>query len=265
MDTGITPVYIQKGEDTYRVISDHLGSVRLVINRSTGAIVQRMEYDAWGNVTQDTNPGFQPFGYAGGLYDPQTKLVYFSNRDYDPEVGRWLSKDPAGFASGDLNLYAYVLGDPINLVDHNGLWQVSVSGYAIAGGGIIIGGQGLSINQAGFEVGFGVGTGIDFDPQGGAPLPPELLGSQMTLFAEVEGRYGPIRVKGGVEAAQDCLGISFGGPQFKAGACAGVACITTDGPTARFDPKDSRVEQLKFTETGAGAEGKAGMRMMFGW
>jgi hypothetical protein len=33
-------------------------------------LAQRLDYDAWGNVTTDTNPGFQPFGFAGGLYDP---------------------------------------------------------------------------------------------------------------------------------------------------------------------------------------------------
>lgn len=52
----------------YRVgPTDHLSSVRLVVNASTGNVVQRMKYDAFGNVLQDTNPGLQPFGYAGGL------------------------------------------------------------------------------------------------------------------------------------------------------------------------------------------------------
>lgn len=32
-------------------------------------VAQRMEYDEFGLITQDTNPGFQPFGFAGGLYD----------------------------------------------------------------------------------------------------------------------------------------------------------------------------------------------------
>jgi hypothetical protein len=53
----------------YRLITDHLGSVRLVVNAATGEVVQRMDYDAFGRVLNDTNPGFQPFGFAGGLYD----------------------------------------------------------------------------------------------------------------------------------------------------------------------------------------------------
>ena len=60
---------------TYRVVSDHLGSVRLVINANTGIVAQRMAYDEYGVVMEDTNPRFQPFGYAGGLYDQETGMT----------------------------------------------------------------------------------------------------------------------------------------------------------------------------------------------
>ena len=66
------------------------------------------------------NPGFQPFGFAGGLDDPHTHLVRFGARDYDAETGRWTTKDPIRFTGGDVNLYGYVLTDPINLVDPDG-------------------------------------------------------------------------------------------------------------------------------------------------
>jgi len=115
------PDYMIKGGVTYRIIADHLGSPRLVVNASTGEIVQRMDYDAFGRVSQDTNPGFQPFGFAGGIYDQLTGFVRFGARDYDPETGRWMSKDPIGFDGGDVNLYTYVLNDPINWLDVTGL------------------------------------------------------------------------------------------------------------------------------------------------
>ncbi len=114
---GNVPDYMVKGGVTYRIISDHLGSPRLVVNTSTGAIVQRLDYDEFGQVITDTNPGFQPFGFAGGLYDRDTQLVRFGARDYDAETGRWAAKDPILFAGGDTNLYGYVVGDPVNLVD----------------------------------------------------------------------------------------------------------------------------------------------------
>ena len=92
-----------------------LGSVRLVIETATGTVAQRIDYDEFGQITQDTNPGFQPFGFAGGLYDQHTKLTRFGARDYDAFTGRWTTKDPMGLAGGDVNFYGYVLNDPINL------------------------------------------------------------------------------------------------------------------------------------------------------
>lgn len=115
------PEYLLKGGVTYRIFSDSLGSPRLVVNTATGTVVQRMDYDAFGNVTTDTNPGFQPFGFAGGLYDPEIKLVRFGMRDYDPETGRWTTKDPIRFSGQSANLYAYVGGDPVNYRDPGGM------------------------------------------------------------------------------------------------------------------------------------------------
>jgi RHS repeat-associated protein len=95
--------------------------VRLVVDTADGTIVQEMRYDAWGNVTYDSSPGFQPFGFAGGLYDPQTRLVRFGARDYDASIGRWMGKDPELFTGGDANLYGYVAESPTTLTDPTGL------------------------------------------------------------------------------------------------------------------------------------------------
>jgi len=116
-----TPDYMVKAGDIYRIISDRLGSPRLVMDTSTGTIAERIDYDSFGSVGNDTNPGFQPCGFAGGLYYQDTKLVRFGARDYDPVVGRWTAKDPIRFKGGDTNLYGYVLNDPVNLTDPSGL------------------------------------------------------------------------------------------------------------------------------------------------
>jgi RHS repeat-associated protein len=113
------PDYMIKDGKTYRIISDHLGSPRLVINTNNSTIAQRLDYDVWGNITQDTNPGFQPFGFAGGLYDQDTKFTRFGARDYDADIGRWTTKDPIGLAGG-LNVYGYVSSDPVNNIDPDG-------------------------------------------------------------------------------------------------------------------------------------------------
>ena len=120
------PDYMVKSGVTYRIISNHLGSPKLVVNTATGDVVQRIDYDEFGRVTLDTNPGFQPFGFAGGLYDPDTGLVRFGARDYDAEIGRWTSKDPIRFAGKQANLYGYSFNDPVNWIDVNGLTQSDI-------------------------------------------------------------------------------------------------------------------------------------------
>jgi RHS repeat-associated protein len=115
-----------KGGITYRIISDHLGSPRLIVNAANGEVAHRLDYDEFGNITLDTNPGFQPFGFAGGIYDRHTKLTRFGTRDYDAEVGRWTAKDLIGFGGGDTNLYGYVLNDPVNSVDPEGIYERDV-------------------------------------------------------------------------------------------------------------------------------------------
>ena len=120
--TGVNvPDYMVKGGVTYRIIKDHLGSPRVVVDTATNTVAQEMEFDEFGRVTKDTSPGFQPFGFAGGLYDRDTGLVRFGARDYDASIGRWVSKDPIGFGGQESNLYLYSSGDPIGRSDAIGL------------------------------------------------------------------------------------------------------------------------------------------------
>jgi RHS repeat-associated protein len=70
-------------------------------------------------VLPGSDVGVVPFGFAGGLYDPDTGLVRFGARDYDPYTGRWLGKDPSRFSGGP-NLFGYASGDPVNMVDRDG-------------------------------------------------------------------------------------------------------------------------------------------------
>jgi RHS repeat-associated protein len=130
---GNVPDYMVQGGYTYRIISDHLGSPRLVIDVNSGAMAQRIDYDEFGKIVNDSNPGFQPFGFAGGLYDTDTSLVRFGARDYDPQTGRFVSKDPILFAGGSTNLYSYTFNDPINFIDPNGMLTIPFVGWVDVG------------------------------------------------------------------------------------------------------------------------------------
>jgi RHS repeat-associated protein len=149
------PDYMTRNGITYRILSDHLGSPRLVVDTTTGQVVQRTDYDEWGNVTNEVlAPGWLPipFGFAGGLYDRDTKLVRFGARDYDPEVGRWTTTDPIGFLGGTPDLFVYGIGDPINSIDYRGTWTVSL---------------GISVNFQIGPVAIGISTGVAADESGG--------------------------------------------------------------------------------------------------
>jgi RHS repeat-associated protein len=122
------PDYFTSSADTFRILSDHLGSPRLVVNTASGSVVEEIDYDEFGNVTNDTSPGLTPFGFAGGLYDADTRLVRFGARDYDASVGRWTSKDRIRFGGG-MNLYGYVVNDPVNRLDWFGLDGTDCSYY----------------------------------------------------------------------------------------------------------------------------------------
>lgn len=121
---GRMPAAMTMDGRTWYLCFDQAGTLRAVADDG-GNVVKRIDCDAFGNIIGDTNPSFWvPFGFAGGLHDRDTGLVRFGFRDYDPDTGRWTAKDPIGFAGGDVDLYGYVLNDPVNKIDPDGLdWK----------------------------------------------------------------------------------------------------------------------------------------------
>lgn len=105
---------------------DGLGSV-VGLTEAKGKIAQRYGYDAWGDSTQTVPKNAiateNKFRFTSEALDPASGLYYLRARYYDPELGRFISRDPfAGFASLPIsnNRYIYARNNPTNLVDPSG-------------------------------------------------------------------------------------------------------------------------------------------------
>jgi len=122
---------------------DGLGSI-VGLTNNVGTTLGTQRFDAWGNKV--ASPVTVPsYGYTGREPDA-TGLVQYRARYYDPSIGRFISKDPAGMPDG-VNRYAYVANSPTNYVDPTGLRAADPLSTWIAnasGGYIDLSGRGLT-------------------------------------------------------------------------------------------------------------------------
>ena len=103
------------------LLADRLGSVHDIVNNS-GQVIDHIDYDAWGNKINETQPANgDAVGYAGYWFDAAVEMDQDWHRFYNPQTERFTTKDPDGFAAGDSDLYRYVANDPTNATDPTGL------------------------------------------------------------------------------------------------------------------------------------------------
>ena len=105
---------------------DALGST-LQLTDASATVTDSYLYRAFGDLVTSSGTTTNPYQYVGRLgyaYDVDLKGHTVRARRYGPGMGRWLSRDPIGFAGGDANLYRYVGNGPTTLLDSNGLYYV---------------------------------------------------------------------------------------------------------------------------------------------
>jgi RHS repeat-associated protein len=99
----------------HTLLTDGLGST-LALTDNAGTVKSDYTYEPYGRTATIGPVHTNPFQYTGRENDG-TGLYYYRARYYLPSIQRFISDDPLGFMGGDLNLYAYVGGNPINYID----------------------------------------------------------------------------------------------------------------------------------------------------
>jgi RHS repeat-associated protein len=119
---GLTgPVAIEIDGKPYAPVQDVQGTIRMLVDDQTGKVFKENDCDAFGaGVTAAI-----PYAYAGKRYDPQTGLLYFGHRYYDPTIRRWLTPDPIGPADHS-NFYQYVFNNPFYYQDPDGQFAFAI-------------------------------------------------------------------------------------------------------------------------------------------
>ncbi|HEX6025802.1 MAG TPA: RHS repeat-associated core domain-containing protein [Solirubrobacter sp.] len=193
---------LEREGERYYVGTDAVGSPRIVVRASDGAVVRRVDYDAFGAERNVTGTFELPLGFAGGLRDATTGLVRFGLRDYDPAIGRFVARDPIFFEGSPENLYVYANNNPITLKDPTGLSCISWAGYATFGGGIQLC-RDNKIENADWsicvEAGVGAGGGFEADLAGSA------ASTGVSVFAEASAKLGMVGATIGGELDLGCM------------------------------------------------------------
>ena len=123
---GNQPLARKSGDNWYYYIYNAHGDV-VGMADATGNIVNSYEYDPWGNILSQTETVDNPIKYAGEYYDDELGMYYLRARYYDPQIGRFTSRDilEGSIASPlDMNRYVYCRNNPIKYVDPSGMYYL---------------------------------------------------------------------------------------------------------------------------------------------
>ncbi|MDE7275033.1 MAG: hypothetical protein K2N95_18640 [Lachnospiraceae bacterium] len=109
---------VESARTYYHYASDEMGSITHVVDSENEEILNRYEYDAWGNLTTCEEKVHNRFKFNGQQYDPVSQQYYLRARYYNPVIGRFTQEDT--YNVDGLNLYAYCRNNPVYYVDPSG-------------------------------------------------------------------------------------------------------------------------------------------------
>ncbi len=110
---------IRRGGISAFAQKDHLGTVLRVF--SAASVLHSIQLDSFGVEIGSTGSSQSPYGFTGREVDPESGLLYYRARYYDPAIGRFLSEDPIRFRGGR-NFYSYARNNPGRFIDPLGLY-----------------------------------------------------------------------------------------------------------------------------------------------
>jgi RHS repeat-associated protein len=186
---------------------DHLGGVHVVTDQ-TAARVQLVEYTPWGEIARSEGVADLTHRFTGQLLDPETGLLYYGGRYYDPLLARFVSPDPFVPEPGNpqaLNRYSYVVNNPVNAIDPSGydFWDDLADFFEDLG-------RSLAKNAPAIIA--GIAVGVVAVATGGFGL--GLAGPALAIFAGAAGGVAAgavgTAINGGDLATNILLGAAFG-------------------------------------------------------
>ena len=128
-------------------------------------VVWRGDYYPFGEIYDEQVSIYNDFRFPGQWHDRESNLYYNWHRYYNPEIGRYMTKNPIGLVGG-INMYNYAHGNPITNIDPLGLWRLNLKVALGLGFTISVGND----NKTSFiDLGLtaGLGFNYDYDPFSG--------------------------------------------------------------------------------------------------
>ena len=117
-------IAIEVNNQIFAPIHDLCGNITTLINTETKKIQESYFYNAFGEEeTFSDNNILNPWKFSSKRKDPETDLIFFGRRYYNPIEGRFCTPDPLGLTNS-MNLYAFALNDPLMRIDLYGLMAI---------------------------------------------------------------------------------------------------------------------------------------------